>query len=35
MMTELDLTVTNTWMNADTENESFLRGPVGQTQKTR
>ena len=25
MVTELDLTVTNTWMNADTEQELFIR----------
>ena len=25
MVTELDLTVTNTWMNADTERELFTR----------
>ena len=33
MVTELDLTVTNTRMNADTEQELFA--PAGQTQKTR
>ena len=35
MVTELDLTVTNTRMNTDTERELLSPVPAGQTQKTR